>query len=159
MSSTPCRAAPSRRKNVPYNGPLAPPTVLTRVIPTFLNSASAVSSPPPSIAATTAFMPRSMFAPWSASPMAESSSVSSAAFSWMTSAYWRSHCENCSTVTAIESNSPSQSGGVDGRVPQSDEVVVGLQQRDRAARHLERRDVVADQRPGDRDSRLVEQSA
>ena len=56
-SSTPCSALPNRRKNVPYSGPLAPPTVLTRVIPTFLNSASADSNCVASIAATTASCP------------------------------------------------------------------------------------------------------
>ena len=70
-----------RRKNVPYSGPLAPPTVLTRVIPTFFSSASGASNSPSSIAATTAFIPRSMLAPWSASPIAESSSVRYAALS------------------------------------------------------------------------------
>ena len=75
-----CRRAPPpmRRKKVPYSGPLAPPTVDTSVIPTLLSSAPrrcpAGSRPArprrPSC-------PRSMFAPWSASPIAESSSVSS----------------------------------------------------------------------------------
>ncbi len=66
---------------MPYRGPLAPPTVLTRVIPTFLNSASAASNCVASMAATTAFMPLSMLLPWSASPIAESSSVSCLALS------------------------------------------------------------------------------
>ena len=33
-----------RRKNVPYNGPLAPPTVLTSVIPADLSSAAGAAS-------------------------------------------------------------------------------------------------------------------
>ena len=77
-------AFPSSRKNVPYRGPAAPPTVETSVIPTVLNSGpsgapAAVSppGPPASSLAATACMPRSMLMPWSASPMAESSSVSS----------------------------------------------------------------------------------
>ena len=44
-------------------------------MPTFLNTAPAVVGAVSSSAATAARMPRSMFDPWSASPIAESSWV------------------------------------------------------------------------------------
>ncbi len=51
-----------RRKKVPNSGPLAPPTVETRVIPTLLNKrAGGSSGRVSSSAATAAFIPRSMF--------------------------------------------------------------------------------------------------
>ena len=67
-------AVAARRKNVPYSGPLAPPTEVTRVMPTFLRRSPAFPGGG-STAAITASMPRIRLAPWSASPIAESSSV------------------------------------------------------------------------------------
>ena len=64
-----------RRKSVPNSGPLAPPTVETSVIPTLDSSAPALAGRVSSSAATAAVMPRSMLEPWSASPIAASSSV------------------------------------------------------------------------------------
>ena len=60
---------------MPYSGPLAPPTEVTRVMPTFLRSVTGVPRRSASTAAITASMPRIRLAPWSASPIAESSSV------------------------------------------------------------------------------------
>ena len=79
-----------RRKNVPYSGPLAPPTVLTSVIPADLSSAAGAASGAASSLPTTAFIPRRMFEPWSASPISESSLVSSSAWSVTSSANVRS---------------------------------------------------------------------
>ena len=74
---------PNRRKNVPYSGPLAPPTLVTSVMPTDLNSSAMFAAFSASSFAPTAAIPRAMFAPWSASPITESSSVSSV---WCSSA-------------------------------------------------------------------------
>src|SRR6476661_8145005 len=49
------------------------------------------------------------------------------------------------------SGAPAEGRRVDGRVPQPDEVIVELEERDREPGHLEARDVVADQAPPDRD--------
>jgi hypothetical protein len=48
---------------VPYNGPLAPPTLLTSVIPAFFIRSSTDSKPVSSSTATIAWNPRSMLAP------------------------------------------------------------------------------------------------
>src|SRR3954462_7978005 len=53
---------------------------------------------------------------------------------------------------------PAQCGGVHGSIPQLHEVVVELEQRQRRARHLERRDVAAHQ-PADRVEAGIAQSA
>ena len=79
------------RKAVPSSGPPAPPTVAMRVVATTLRTPPGVAGRfPASWAAsslvTTALMPRSRLSPWSASPMARSSSVSSARFSAISSA-------------------------------------------------------------------------
>ena len=57
------------------------PTVETSVMPTVLSRAPMSSPSNPSSFATAAFMPRSMFVPWSASPIAESSRVRYSLFS------------------------------------------------------------------------------
>ena len=72
---------PSWRKSVPYNGPPAPPTVETNVIPTVLNNEPTSPGGRASILASTAWNPRFMLIPWSASPIAESSSVRYSLFS------------------------------------------------------------------------------
>ena len=90
-------------KNVPNNGPLAPPTVLTNVIPTRLNSAAALAGgSSPSSAASTAVIPRSMLVPWSASPMAASSWVSCSLFAAIKAANSRTHACKPSRVTASD---------------------------------------------------------
>jgi hypothetical protein len=59
---------------VPQRGPLAPPTVETSVAPAVVSSFPGEPSSPSSLP-TTALKPRSMFVPWSASPIAASSCV------------------------------------------------------------------------------------
>src|SRR5947208_13206463 len=54
---------------------------------------------------------------------------------------------------------PSETGGPDRRVPETSQLVVHLQQRDRAARHLQRRDVGTNQVARDRDPTLAEEPA
>ena len=63
VSSAPASAVPKRRKNVPYSGPLAPPTLLTSVIPAFFISSSTDPKLVSSSTATIAWNPRSMLAP------------------------------------------------------------------------------------------------
>jgi len=60
---------------VPYNGPLAPPTVEISVIATPFSTAAISASHHPSSLAATARKPRAMFSPWSLSPIGASSSV------------------------------------------------------------------------------------
>src|SRR3954470_13723375 len=157
----PVVAAPICRNSVPYSGPAAPPTLDTRAMPTAF-SVAPMSSPsmPPSFS-TALPMPRAMFVPWSPSPIAVSSFTSSprcssmaAANRWnhATMAAWSIVAASCAT-----SDAPPQRGRVDGRVPQADELVVEPQQRDRAAGHLQRGDVVADQPPFDRDAALLQE--
>ncbi len=98
VSASPIEA-PIRMNRVPNNGPLAPPTVETRVIPTLVRSAPAVGWGSASIALTAAFMPRSMFDPWSASPIAASSSVRWSRFSATSRANLRTHCSRTAVDT------------------------------------------------------------
>ncbi len=98
VSASP-RVVPIRRKRVPNSGPLAPPTVDTRVMPTLENSAPGVAGGLASSAATAAFMPRSMFDPWSASPIAASSSVRWSRFSATRWANLRTHSSRTAVVT------------------------------------------------------------
>ena len=64
------------RKAVPYNGPLAPPTLLSMAMAMVLKSwARSAVGGVFSKAALMAFTPRSMLLPWSESPMTRSSSV------------------------------------------------------------------------------------
>src|SRR6266487_1639156 len=94
----------------------------------------------------TAVMPRCMLIPWSPSPTAASSWVSCSLFA-PTSAAKAILCL-CR---------PSETGGLDRRVPETAQLVVKLQQRDRAARHLQRRNVGTDQVAGDRDPTLAQE--
>jgi hypothetical protein len=98
-SSLPAEALPICRNSVPYNGPAAPPTLETNAIPTALRSAP--MSPPsvPSSFSTAFFMPRSMFVPWSPSPIAVSSRTSSMRCAATTSAKRRIQSRTCSAVT------------------------------------------------------------
>src|SRR4051812_37877752 len=130
-------------------------------MPTALSSAP--MSPPSSASAfsTALRMPRSMFVPWSPSPIAVSRRTSSPRCSSMVAA---NRCNHASTAawsivaaSAATSDAPPQRRGVHGRVPEAEELVVDPQQRDRAARHLERGDVVADQPPLDRDPALLQE--
>ena len=113
------RAAPILRNIVPNSGPLAPPTVDTTVMPTLLNSADAVTGLVSSRAATAACIPRSMFAPWSPSPMAASRAVSLSLFSATSSAKARIH----RSMPAVDATSfmdqlaPPQCGGLHRSVP------------------------------------------
>ncbi len=97
-------ALPARINPVPYSGPAAPPTVLISVRPAVFSRAPATargSSPsgrPASTSARIALKPRSMFVPWSPSPMAWSSAVSAAACSWRRSAARRSQASMTSIM-------------------------------------------------------------
>src|SRR5438309_5632378 len=61
------------------------------------------------------------------------------------------------TWTILCLDRPSKTRGLDRRVPESGQLVVELEQRDRATRHLQRRDVRPDQVAGDRDPAPVEE--
>src|SRR3954447_21163633 len=119
-------------------------------MPTLLSSGPAPEGGLSSSAATAAFIPRSMLVPWSASPIAESSSVRWSRSCATSSAKRRTHASKAAVVTwsLIASDPPPQSRSPDRSVPERQELVVGLEQRDRRAGHLQRRDVGADQRPG-----------
>ena len=71
---------------MPYSGPLAPPTFEIRVMATAFMSAPTSPGSSPSSFSMTARIPRSMLMPWSASPIAWSSRVSSSLFSATTAA-------------------------------------------------------------------------
>src|SRR5690606_23979597 len=156
LLSSPAVAA-RRRKNVPYNGPLAPPTELTSFIPVRLKSVlrspggSASAADASGSSSTTALIPRCMLMPWSPSPMAESSSVSQSFSAAIRSANPRSQAVATATSSvsltrpflprlqrvppAAPSRPPPQAGGRHRGVPQLEQVVVHLEQRDRAAGH------------------------
>jgi len=77
--------------NHPPRHPAAPPTVASRVVAVALSTPASASDTPPasswiSSLATTACMPRSRLMPWSPSPMAVSSAVSSSRCSATTAA-------------------------------------------------------------------------
>src|SRR5690242_5223338 len=76
--------------------------------------------------------------------MAVSSFTSSSLCSAISAAKRRIQSRTVSRVTGT-SDAPAQGGGVHGCVPVVSHLVVELEQRDRAALHLERGDVVADQ--------------
>src|SRR4051812_12870667 len=144
--------------SVPYRGPAAPPTLDTSAIPTAFSDAPMSS---PSVAARRSsafFIPRSMFVPWSPSPMAPSSLVRYARFSATSAAnrFIQSSIASCVIVATGLRAAPLQGDRVDRRVPQPLELVVDPQQRDRAARHLQRGDVVADEVARDRDPAPLE---
>src|SRR6478672_5379571 len=100
-------------------------------------------------------MPRSMFTPWSPSPIAWSRRTSSCRCSSISPAKRRIQSTTASRVIATALRTPAQGGGVHGRVPVADHVVLELDQGDRAALHLQRRDVVADQVALDREPVLL----
>ena len=74
-SSFPLEVIPAFMNAVPYNGPDAPPTVETNVMPTPFKMSSMFFSSNVGNFSSTAFMPRLMLIPWSPSPMAWSISV------------------------------------------------------------------------------------
>src|SRR4051812_17176996 len=132
-------------------------------MPTALSAAPTSSPSSPSRLATAFRMPRSMFVPWSPSPIAVSRRTSSARCSSTSAANRRIHARTSSRLTVagpfvVKSCAPSQRRCVDRRVPQSHEVVVEPEQRDRAACHLQRGDVVADQAPLDRYPALLQEA-
>src|SRR3954469_24970367 len=127
-------------------------------MPTLFSSAP-MSSPSWASSFSTALrMPRSMFVPWSPSPMAVSSWVSSTRRSATPSANAWIHSRTVVDVmlTGVLS-AEAQGRRVDRGVPQPRQLVVELEQRDRAARHLQRGDVVADQPALDRDAAVGEE--
>src|SRR2546429_7981456 len=119
----------------------------------------------------TAVMPRCMLIPWSPSPTAASSWVSCSLFAPTSAAKARIQRTTSSwprlmrpdafslsaTSTILCLCRPSETGGFDRGVPETGQLVVQLQQRDRAARHLQRRDVGTDQVAGDRDPTLAQE--
>src|SRR5438132_3577450 len=171
-SVRPARTVPICRNSVPYRGPPAPPTVDTSVMPAvFSRAPMSCSSPASSTLTSTADIPRSMLIPWSPSPIAASSAVSCCLFASTSTANARIQRTTSSwprlmrpdafslsaTSTILCLCRPSETGGLDRRVPEAGQLVVQLQQRDRAARHLQRRDVGPDQVAGDRDSTLAQE--
>src|SRR5881398_3463758 len=140
-------------------------------MPTVLSRAPMSLSSPASTFTSTADMPRCMLIPWSPSPIAESSCVSCSLFASTSQANARIQRRTSSwprltfpdafsvsaTSTILYLCRPPETGGLDRRVPEAGQLVVQLQQRDRAARHLERRDVRPDQVAGDRDSTLAQE--
>src|SRR5919204_4339936 len=140
------------------------PTVFSRA-PTSCSPAWA------STLAITADIPRSMLMPWSASPIAASSWVRYSLFASTSAANLRIQPSTSSYATLMRAcpeevaatpaiaclRRPSEPGGVDRRVPESGQLVVQLQQGDRATRHLQRRDVRPDQVARDRDPALAEE--
>src|SRR5512132_4356956 len=137
----------------------------------FRRAPMSCSSLAASTLATTADMPRSMLIPWSPSPIAASSWVSCSLFAPTSAAKARIQRTTSSwprlmrpdafslsaTSTILCLCRPSETGGLDRRVPETGQLVVKLQQRDRAARHLQRRDVGTDQVAGDRDPTLAQE--
>src|SRR4051795_3978942 len=151
-SDLPVAAWPICMNSVPYRGPAAPPTLETSAIPTAFSDAPMSSPSVVSRRSSTFFIPRSMFVPWSPSPMAPSSLVRYARFSATSAAnrVIQSSIASCVIVTGLRA-APLQGDRVDRRVPQPLELVVEPQQRDRAARHLQRGDVGPDEVARDRD--------
>src|SRR6476659_4913343 len=143
--SCPARAPPIWRNSVPYNGPAAPPTLETSAMATVLSTAPGSASSAASTFSIALRMPRSMLVPWSPSPIALSRRTSSCLCSSISPANRRIQSTTASRVIATALRTPAQGGGVHGRVPIADHVVLELDQGDRAALHLERGDVVADQ--------------
>src|SRR5437870_1718973 len=118
-----------------------------RVIPTAFPMAPRSSSRRSGSFAVTAVKPRSMLMPWSASPIAESRSVSSTLRSprrWANSSRNRTK-SSVPTSFISRSDSPSQCRRVLRGIPVPSHLVVQLQQADRAAGHLERSDVAPNQ--------------
>src|SRR4051795_2711830 len=151
-SDLPAAAWPICMNSVPYRGPAAPPTLDTSAIPTAFSDAPMSSPSVASRRSSAFFIPRSMFVPWSPSPMSPSSRVRYARFSATSAAnrFIQSSIAAFVIVTCLRA-APLQGDRVDRGAPEPLELVVEPQQRDRAPRHLERGDVVADEVARDRD--------
>src|SRR5690606_22924632 len=145
-------AVPARRKKVPYRGPLAPPTLETRVMPTVRRMVPMSRSATPFRRSRTAWRPRCMLAPWSASPRAASSAVRYSLCCSTAAAKARIHARTASllitTVSASHpSHAPPEARGRDGTIPEADHLIVQPQEGEGDALHLQRGDVGADQTP------------
>src|SRR3954449_771083 len=151
-SDLPVAAWPICMNSVPYRAPAAPPTLETSAMPTAFSDAPMSSPSVASSRSSAFFIPRSMFVPWSPSPIAPSSLVRYWRFSATSAAnrFIQSSMASCVIVTGLRA-APLQGDRVDRRVPQPLELVVKAQQRDRAARHLQRGDVGPDEVARDRD--------
>ena len=145
---------------MPYSGPLAPPTLLTSVMPTSLNSSSAVAGgrvvelvehrlhPAVHVDAVVGVADGRVELGELAPVLRDRARRTDGP----TPRGW-------ATVTAFVAiaQTPHRSAGVrTGASHRPDQLVVQLEQRDRAAGHLERGDVRADERAGDRDAVAVE---
>src|ERR687897_3696962 len=127
-------------------------------MPTALSSAPTSSPSVVSSFSTAAFMPRSMFVPWSPSPIAVSSRTSSTRCSATAAAKSPIQARTSAAPMLTGTSAPAEGRRVDRSVPEPDEVVVELEQRDRAAGQLQRGDVVADQPPLDRDAAPLQEA-
>src|ERR1051325_5365084 len=129
-------------------------------MPTVFSKAPTSSSPAwASTLPRTADLPRCMLMPWSASRIAASSCVRCSFFASTSAAKVRIQRSTSSYATLMRARSdtiaatstsvylcrPSEPGGLDRRIPEPSQLVVQLQQGDRATRHLQRRDVGPDQ--------------
>src|SRR3954467_3161622 len=125
-------------------------------MPTLVRSGPAPAGAESSSAATAALIPRSMLVPWSASPIAASSSVRWSRSSATRSAKRRTQVSKAVVVTSsvMRSDTPPQCRSADRSVPERQQLVPDLDQGDRRAGHLQRGDVAADQRPGHADAVL-----
>ena len=98
-------------------------------------------------------IPRSMLVPWSPSPIAVSSSPAPRGAPPSKRRSGSSSRAPCRGGVPAPPRRPSAGRGCAPARPRADHLVVELEQRDRAALHLQRRDVVADQRALDLDAR------
>ena len=109
-------ARPARRSAVPQSGPLAPPTVETSVLPGQDEQPPGRDAPScPASALPTASKPRSMFTPWSPSPIAASSWVRWSRRSLTDSATPTSRRGSCSCAPRLlrsPAHAPQRSAGV-----------------------------------------------
>src|SRR5918995_923221 len=126
-------------------------------MPTPLSSAPTSSPSVASSFSTAAFIPRSMFVPWSPSPIAVSRRTSSTRCSATAAAKSPIQARTSEAPMLTGASAPAEGRRVDRGVPEPDEIVVELEQRDRAAGHLQRGDVVADQPPLDRDPPVLQE--
>src|SRR2546423_10178008 len=137
----------------------------------FSRAPMSCSSPEASTLLSTADIPRCMLIPWSPSPTAASSWVSCSLFASTSAANARIQrrtsswpslmfpdaCSHSATSTILYLCRPPETRGLDRRAPEAGQLVVQLQERNRAPRHLERCDVGPDQVPCDRDSTLAQE--
>src|SRR4029077_18319252 len=142
---------PPLRRALPQSGPLAPPTVETRVRPATMSRRPGGDPVSASRAWTTASNPLTMLVPWSPSPIAASSWTRRSRSTRITasiSCIQEVIVAAFMTVSEIKGkclDAPAQRGSVHRRVPELRELLVQLEDRQRSAGHLERRYVAADQ--------------